>query len=246
MTRATKVSSSTSLAERTRPGAPAGRVVVDRPRERLGLHGVGALSESELVALLLRTGTRKLAATRLAHHLLGEAGGLAALAEMPFDALCATPGVGPAKAASLLAAAEVGRRLASRRLQPGDAIRNPSDVHRHFHLRLRGARREHFMVLLLDGRHRVMSESQVSQGTLTASLVHPREVFRAAVRAAAAAIVLVHNHPSGDPSPSREDRDVTARLVAAGELIGIQVVDHVVVADAGYYSFQEEGEIEKV
>jgi len=102
------------------------------------------------------------------------------------------------------------------------------------------------MVLLLDGRHRVMSESQVSQGTLTASLVHPREVFRAAVRAAAAAIVLVHNHPSGDPSPSREDRDVTARLVAAGELIGIQVVDHVVVADAGYYSFQEEGEIEKV
>ncbi len=100
------------------------------------------------------------------------------------------------------------------------------------------------MVLLLDGRHRVMSESQISQGTLTASLVHPREVFRPAVQAAAAAIVLVHNHPSGDPTPSPEDLEVTRRLVSAGEVIGIRVVDHVVVADRGFHSFQESGEIE--
>ena len=160
---------------------------------------------------------------------------------MPFDALCAAPGLGPAKAASLLAAAEIGRRLASRPLRPGDVIRSPADVHRHFHQRLRDARREHFMVLLLDGRHRVMRESRISEGTLTASLVHPREVFRAAVQAAAAAIVLVHNHPSGDPSPSPEDADVTRRLVAAGQVVGIQVLDHVIVADEGFHSFKENG-----
>lgn len=219
-------------------------VVADRPRERLAVHGVGALSESELVALLLRTGSRRFAATALASRLIADAGGLTAICEMPLDAMCALPGLGPAKAASLIAAAELGRRLASRRLRPGDVIRTPADVHRHFHQRLRGARREHFMVLLLDGRHRVMSESQVSQGTLTASLVHPREVFRVAVQCAAAAIVLVHNHPSGDPNPSREDHEVTRRLGSAGEVLGIRVVDHVIVADAGYYSFQESGEFD--
>jgi DNA repair protein RadC len=220
-----------------RPGA-------DRPRERLAAHGAAALAEAELLALVLRTGARGLDGMTLASRLLAEAGGLAALVERPFDALCGAPGVGPAKAASLVAAAELGRRLASRRLRPGDVIRAPVDVHRHFHLRLPDARREHFMVLMLDGRHRVMSEAQVSQGTLTASLVHPREVFRAAVQAAAAAVVLVHNHPSGDPTPSQEDHEVTRRLVAAGEVLGIRVVDHVVVADGGFHSFKESGEIE--
>lgn len=215
----------------------------DRPRERLGTHGVAALSDTELLALVLRTGARGLDAAGLAARLLAASGGLARLADRPFDALCAEPGLGPAKAAGLLAAAELGRRLASRRLRAGDVIRGPADVHRHFHHRLRDARREHFMVLLLDGRQRVMSESQVSQGTLTASLVHPREVFRTAVQAAAAAIVLVHNHPSGDPTPSLEDRDVTRRLAAAGEVLGIRVVDHVVVAEGGFHSFQESGEL---
>jgi DNA repair protein RadC len=215
----------------------------DRPRERLATHGVAALSEAELLALLLRTGCRGLDAVGLSSRLLSGVGGLAPLLELPIDALCSVPGLGRTKAASLMAAAEIGRRLASRRLLPGDVIRSPIDVHRHFHQRLRDSRREHFMVLLLDGRHRVMSESQISQGTLTASLVHPREVFRPAVQAAAAAIVLVHNHPSGDPTPSPEDLDVTRRLVAAGEVIGIRVVDHVVVADSGFHSFQESGEI---
>ena len=104
-------------------------------------------------------------------------------------------------------------------------------------------RKEHFVVLMLDGRNRVVGESQISQGTLTASLVHPREVFRPAVSAAAAAIVLVHNHPSGDPSPSAEDQRVTQRLVEAGEIVGIRVVDHVVVAEGGFYSFQENDKI---
>jgi DNA repair protein RadC len=120
-------------------------------------------------------------------------------------------------------------------------IRSPSDVYRHFHPSLRDARQERFVVVLLDARQRVLRSEVISQGTLTASLVHPREVFRPALRDAAAALVLVHNHPSGDPTPSTEDREVTARLASAGEILGIRVVDHVVVAERGFCSLREEG-----
>lgn len=215
----------------------------DRPRERLRSLGPQALSDAELLALLLRTGRRGSDALAVAGALLAASGGLGALCQMPLAKLCEVPGMGPAKAGSLLSALEIGRRVASRRLQAGDPIRQPADVYHHFHQRMRDFRREHFMVLLLDGRHRVMSESQVSQGTLTASLVHPREVFRAAVRAAAAAIVLVHNHPSGDPTPSVEDNEVTRRLVTAGEILGIRILDHVIVAERGYHSFDENDQL---
>ena len=124
---------------------------------------------------------------------------------------------------------------------PGLAIRGPADVYRHFHPALRHVPHERFLVVLLDGRHRVLRQELVSQGTLTASLVHPREVFRPALREAAAALILVHNHPSGDPTPSREDREVTARLRRAGELLGVPVLDHVVVAERGYRSLREDG-----
>jgi DNA repair protein RadC len=125
----------------------------------------------------------------------------------------------------------------------GDAIRSAADVHHHFYERLRDSVQENFIAVLLDGRHRVLGNLPISRGTLTASLVHPREVFRGAVREAAAAIVLVHNHPSGDPSPSAQDREVTRRLEEAGEIMGIRVVDHVVVAEGGYYSFCEAGQM---
>jgi DNA repair protein RadC len=213
----------------------------DGPRERLHAAGAGVLSDAELVALVLRTGQHGRDALAVARELLTREGPLAELSRRSAAALCAVPGLGPAKVASLLAAVELGRRIASRRLRPGDVIRSPADVHRHYYQRMRDAAREHFMVLLLDGRHRVMRESQVSQGTLTASLVHPREVFREAVHAAAAAIVLVHNHPSGDPTPSAEDREVTRRLAEAGEILGVRVLDHVVVAEQGYQSFEELG-----
>jgi DNA repair protein RadC len=151
------------------------------------------------------------------------------------------PGLGPAKSASLAAAFELGRRLASVPLVRGQAIRSPGDVQRYFQPRFRSRPRESFHVLLLDGRHRLVSIDEVSVGTLTASLVHPREVFREAIRQAAAALLLVHHHPSGDPSPSPEDRSVTDRLCAAGHLLGIPVVDHVIVAEEGHFSFQEAG-----
>jgi DNA repair protein RadC len=231
----TQPSSTTQRSSTTPPSC------TDGPRERLLECGAAALSDAELVALILRTGRPGRDALGVASELLAHVGPLAALPRQSLATLCSTPGLGPAKGASLLASVELGRRIASRRLRPGDVIRSPADVHRHYHQRMRDARREHFMVLLLDGRHRVMRETQVSQGTLTASLVHPREVFRDAVHAAAAAIVLVHNHPSGDPTPSAEDREVTRRLVEAGEILGIRVLDHVVVAEAGYQSFEELG-----
>jgi DNA repair protein RadC len=215
----------------------------ERPRERLQRLGVEALADAELVALVLRTGSAHDDALGAAQRLLARAGGLRPLARASLHELCGGSGIGPAKAASLHAALELGRRVASHVLRPGDPIRGPGDLHRHFAARLRDARHEHFLVVLLDGRHRVMRSETVSRGTLTASLVHPREVFRPAIREAAAAIALVHNHPSGDPTPSREDREITARLARAGELLGIPVVDHVVVAEGGYHSLREDGDL---
>jgi DNA repair protein RadC len=216
-------------------------VSTDRPRERLAALGAEALSDAELLALLLRTGGRGSGALAVATRLLAAHGGLVGLARAGARELVAVAGVGPAKSASLLASLELGRRIAAGRLAPGSAIRGPADVFRHFHPRLRHAVQERFFVVLLDGRHRVVRHELVSQGTLTASLVHPREVFRPALREGAAAVLLVHNHPSGDPTPSREDREITERLVRAGELLGVPVLDHVVVAERGFASLREEG-----
>jgi DNA repair protein RadC len=213
----------------------------DLPRERLEALGPEALSDAELLALLLRTGGPGRPAAQVATELLERQGGLLGLAATGARALALEPGVGPTKCAAIRACLELGRRVAARRLDPGTPLRSPSDVYRHFHPSLRHASCERFLVLLLDGRHRVMRHELVSQGTLTASLVHPREVFRPALRDAAAAIVLVHNHPSGDPTPSAEDREVTSRLARAGELLGVRVLDHVVVAEHGYTSLRELG-----
>jgi DNA repair protein RadC len=215
--------------------------MIDRPRERLDAVGPEALSDAELTALLLRTGGRGADALAVASRLLERHGGILGLARASRRELSSLAGVGPAKQATLRAAFELGRRLAAGRLAPGTALRGPADVFRHFHPMLRDAAHERFLVVLLDGRHRLLRHELVSQGTLTASLVHPREVFRPALRESAAALVLVHNHPSGDPAPSAEDREVTARLVRAGELLGIPVIDHVVVAERGYASLRETG-----
>jgi DNA repair protein RadC len=227
------------LARRAR--MPVSRRLVECPRERLARNGSERLSTEDLVALVLRSGDRRCDAWTLARRLIDRAGGLVSLAGISLRELESIPGLGPAKAANLLAAFELGRRLASAPLERGQAIRSPADVQRHFQPRWRDRRRESFHALQLDGRHRLTSVDEVSVGTLTASLVHPREVFREAIRNAAAALLLVHHHPSGDPSPSPEDRSVTERLVAAGRLLGIRVVDHVIVADSGYFSFQEAG-----
>lgn len=214
----------------------------DRPRERLDRKGAEALADAELLALVLRTGDRTRDAWTIAHAALERFGGLAGLAAATGPALESMPGLGPAKSASLRAALELARRIADEPLERGQPIRSPEDIQRHFRRDLRDLQRESFHVLLLDGRHRLIATREVSVGTLTASLVHPREVFRDAIRNAAAALVLVHNHPSGDPTPSAEDRSVTERLRSAGLLLGIRVLDHVIVADSGYFSFREAGD----
>jgi DNA repair protein RadC len=213
----------------------------DPPRERLLRHGPEVLSDTELVTLVLRTGLRGRPAHDTARALLGRHGGLLGVGASELQELMGAPGVGLAKAASLVAALEIGRRVAALRRPEQPGLRDPTDVYRRLHPRLRQAPEERFLALLLDGRHRILREVLVSKGTLTASLVHPREVFRSAIRAGAAGLILAHNHPSGDPTPSPEDREVTSRLARAGELLGVPVLDHVVVAERGYTSFREEG-----
>jgi DNA repair protein RadC len=219
---------------------------VEGPRERLATRGAEALSAAELLALLLRTGTRGRDALDVARDLLARRGGLDSLEPAPSAEIAAVAGIGDAKAASVVAAFELGRRCAASRLPEGASLRSPGDVFRRFAARLRRLTHERFVVVMLDGRHRVLGEEVVSQGTLTASLVHPREVFRPALRASAAALILVHNHPSGDPTPSAEDRAVTRRLAQAGEILGVHVLDHVVVAERGYASLREEGALDRL
>ena len=213
----------------------------DLPRERLLTGGPGALSLAELMALVLRTGAPGTSALGLAQALLDAFGSLDALARAGDAELARTTGMGPAKIASLRGALELGARLCRSPLRPGARLAGPGQVVAHFGPRLRALRQEVFSVLLLDSRHRLIREVEVSRGSLNQSLVHPREVFAPAVREAAAAILVVHNHPSGDPRPSREDHEVTRRLARAGELLGVPVLDHVVVATGGYTSFAESG-----
>jgi len=209
------------------------------PRDRLLTAGPAALATAELVAVLLGAPSRssEVAATAL----LEQEGGLRSLASRTPEELGRAAGVGPARAARLLASVEIGRRLAAEPLLRGVTVRTSGDVFRHYHPHLRDLRVEQFRVLLLDGKHRVLREELVSQGTLTSSPVHPREVFGAAIRHHAAAVILVHNHPSGDPSPSADDLEITRRLADVGDLVGIQVLDHVVVGDGAFASLADRG-----
>lgn len=214
----------------------------DRPRERLWQLGAAALTSTELLAILLGTGARRRDALATAAHLLDTtAGGLRRLAARPPGELLRTPGVGPAKAARLLAAFELGHRVAREERPNPPRIAEPGDVARLVGPHLRDLPVEEFHLLALDTRSRVLRDVLVTRGLLDSSLVHPREVFRAAIAEAAAGIILVHNHPSGDPTPSAEDRAVTRQLVAAGQLLDLPVHDHVIVAGDRFVSFATAG-----
>jgi DNA repair protein RadC len=216
----------------------------ERPRERLLHLGEGALSETQLLAIVLRTGdyASGVTAVDLARRVLNTFGdSLEAVSAASVAELCQVPGIGPAKACEIKAAFELGRRLVSRRDGPLQQIRSSKDVANYYMPRLADEKREQFQVLLLDRKNRVRREVMVSQGSLTASVVHPREVFNPAIRDSAAAVIFVHNHPSGDPQPSQEDRVLTTRLADAGKLLGIQVLDHIIVGRNTYMSFADEG-----
>lgn len=213
----------------------------ERPRERLLAKGPEVLSDAQLLAIVLRTGRRESSAVQVAMELLQRVGGLASLARSGVDELCTIPGIGPAKVAQLRAALELGKRALAIPLSTGTKISSSSDLFQHFHPLVRDLKHEIFKVILLDAKNMVIKETTVSEGSLTLSIVHPREVFALAVRESAAGVIFLHNHPSGDPTPSLEDRQLTDRLVAAGAVLGIRVLDHMVVGDGRYKSFADEG-----
>jgi DNA repair protein RadC len=216
--------------------------VQERPRERLLADGASALASRELLAILIGSGREGASAVEIAGGLLRAAdGSLRRLASSSPAELAAVQGIGPAVAARISSALELGRRLAREGPLERTRIRGPRDVYDLCAPSMRDLSQEEFRVLLVNTQHAVVREIVVTRGTLDASIVHPREVFRAAITESAAAMILVHNHPSGDPVPSAEDRDVTRQLAEAGRLIGIPVLDHVVVGDGRYVSFVEAG-----
>ena len=213
----------------------------ERPRERLLQVGATFLSDAELVAILLRVGRRDCSAVGLAQAMLTQLGGLGSLANRGLGELCQISGIGPAKAAQILAGIELGKRVLATPLSTGTRIGCSRDLFNHYRPLLRDLRHEVFKVILLDAKHAIIRDATISEGSLTLSVVHPREVFNLAVRESAAAVIFLHNHPSGDPQPSAEDRELTARLVSAGNLLGIRVLDHLILGDRTYASFADQG-----
>jgi DNA repair protein RadC len=209
------------------------------PRERIVLLGEPRLSDAECLALLLRTGVAGRSAEQIAQELLRRFGGLPGLAAAPLREVAEAAGVGPVASAAVGAAFGLARRLAVARCAPGTTVRSGGDVARLVREATRGSGRESFWSLLLDTRHRVIGLREVSVGSLQTAPVHPREVFATAIRERAAALVVAHNHPSGDPTPSADDRMVTERLRQVGELCGIELLDHVVVGAERYWSFAD-------
>ena len=214
----------------------------DRPREKLDRLGSSVLGDNEFLAVILGHGYHRASALDIANRVLGAAGGVHGLTRLSEGQLRRVAGVGPARAAQILAAVELGRRTLARSPAQRTLLRSPRDVAAYLLPRYGAGLVEQFGLLMLDTKHRVLRATVLSIGTLDASLVHPREVFRAAA-AGAAALVLFHNHPSGDPTPSVDDVALTERMVQAGTLMGIDVIDHVVLADVRYFSFKESGRI---
>ncbi len=208
----------------------------ERPRERLIARGARQMSDAELLAIILRTGDSSGGKSALDHarELLKTFGSLAAIEDAGVAELCKISGIGPAKAATLKAALELGRRLSREPESKPDTVTGPDDVWNIFRSKLEGLKQETFWVLLLDLRGKVIKEVKISEGILTETLVHPREAFTQAIREGAARVIFVHNHPSGDPAPSEADQELQRRLMDAGELLGIPVLDHVVIGKGCY------------
>jgi DNA repair protein RadC len=215
----------------------------DRPREKLAERGQGALGDNELLAVLIGHGTGGASALDVANRLLAEVGGLRGLARTSAIALAQRRGVGLATASRIVAAVELGRRSVVRATPARVQVTAPVDAARYLLPRYGSADVEQGGVLLLDARHRVLHARVLTRGTADAAPMHPRDVFREAALAGAAAVVLFHNHPSGDPLPSAEDLELTQRMIDAGLVMGIAVVDHLILGDTNYCSLREIGKL---
>ncbi len=217
---------------------PAG----ERPREKLLAAGAEALSTAELLALVIGSGAAGACALTQARSVLAQAdGSLRRLASLGVADLRRLRGIGPAKAAEIQAVLEIAKRFGQEELKPGQAYRSSYDVFAHYRECLAEARCEYFYALLLDNKHRKIRDVCISRGSLTSAIVHPREVFLPVIRESAAAVIFVHNHPSGDPTPSRDDLELTRRLREVGKLVGVQVLDHLIVGRGRYVSFVDDG-----
>jgi len=214
----------------------------ERPREKLLAGGASLLSDVELLAILLRTGTRTQSVLHLAEEILAKYKdrGLVSVVHMAPEELAGVKGIGMAKAATVLAAVELGRRIAFKAAEVRDVIHGPEDVAAYAMPHFRYELREHFAIMLLNTKNHVLGMPIISVGSLSASIVHPREVFRVAIQQAAASIILLHNHPSGDPSPSEEDISVTRQLMKVGKIMDIPVLDHVIIGDNKFVSLKEQ------
>jgi DNA repair protein RadC len=211
----------------------------ERPRERLLKLGSEALSAQEILALILGRGIKGESVMVTSQKLLSRFGNLKGIADASAEELTQTRGIGPAKAAQIKAALELSRRLeADVGEEPKPVLNSPEDVTAMVRSELKGKKKEHFLVLCLDTRNRLINRRPVSIGSLDTSIVHPREVFREAISSSSASLIFVHNHPSGDPEPSKEDVELTKRLAKAGEIIGIDVLDHIIVCDKNYLSLK--------
>jgi DNA repair protein RadC len=217
----------------------------ERPRERLTKFGAEMLSDAQLLAIVLATGDASSgqSALDLAMNLMQSYGGLRALDAASVSELCQIRGIGPAKATTLKAALELGKRLSGEPQERRLKVTAPGDVFHYFQPRLQHLRKEVFKAILLDTKHQMLKDVTVSEGSLSASLVHPREAFLPAIKESAAAVIFLHNHPSGDPTPSAEDKELTHRLAEVGQLIGIHVLDHIIIGTGipGYISFRDAG-----
>lgn len=213
----------------------------ERPREKLARNGAQSLSTQELLAIILRTGTAGRSALSLADRLLHAHGGLRGLAGADIGELIRTEGVGKVKAIQIAACVELGRRLAVQMEDERRAVGSPEEVADMLMPEMRDLKVEQFRVLVLDTKHRIIRVKMASSGTLDASLVHPREVFREAIAASGAAVIVAHNHPSGDPTPSREDRATTQRLAEAGRVLGIELLDHLIIGESKWISMKRAG-----
>lgn len=212
-----------------------------RPRERLLSVGAVSLSNIELLAILLRTGTKQMSAVDLAAQLFAHFKDLTGLLDATVEELAVVKGVGPVKAVQIKAALEIGRRLALMPATKRTIIQSPDDAALLMMDNMRYLDREHFKAILLNTKNQVLAVETISIGTLNSSVVHPRELFKVAIKKSSANIILVHNHPSGDPTPSREDIDITRRIQEGGEILGISVLDHLIIGDNKFVSLKSKG-----
>jgi DNA repair protein RadC len=213
----------------------------ERPRERFITHGPQSLSNHELVAILLRTGTNQESVLQLSNRLLTHFEGLRLLKAASLEEITSIKGIGKAKAIQVLAAVEIGRRIANLAYDDRYVIRSPEDGAKYVMNDMRFLTQEHFVCLYLNTKNQVIHKQTIFIGSLNASIVHPREVFKEALKRSAASIICLHNHPSGDPAPSREDIEVTKRLVECGKIIGIELLDHLIIGENKFVSLKEKG-----